>query len=53
MQEEGAGHAVRLETAEGERTVFADRSAARPVAFTELRPSDPRTFWQIRVRKTF
>lgn len=38
---------------QGERTVFADRSAARPVAFTELRPSDPRTFWQIRVRKTF
>lgn len=36
-----------------ERTVFADRSLARPVAFTELRPSDPRTFWQIRVRKTF
>jgi hypothetical protein len=36
-----------------ERTVFADRSAARPVAFTELRPTDPRTFWQIRVRKTF
>ena len=38
---------------QGERTVFADRSLARPVAFTELRPSDPRTFWQIRVRKTF
>jgi len=36
-----------------ERTVFADRSLARPIAFTELRPSDPRTFWQIRVRKTF
>jgi hypothetical protein len=38
---------------QGERTVFADRSLARPVAFTELRPTDPRTFWQIRVRKTF
>jgi hypothetical protein len=38
---------------QGERTVFADRSPARPVAFTELRPTDPRTFWQIRVRKTF
>lgn len=38
---------------QAERTVFADRSAARPVAFTELRPTDPRTFWQIRVRKTF
>ena len=36
-----------------ERTVFADRSLARPIAFTELRPTDPRTFWQIRVRKTF
>ncbi|WP_439477223.1 TonB-dependent receptor plug domain-containing protein [Brevundimonas sp.] len=36
-----------------ERTVFADRTLARPVAFTELRPTDPRTFWQIRVRKTF
>lgn len=36
-----------------ERTVFADRAAARPIAFTELRPTDPRTFWQIRVRKTF
>lgn len=36
-----------------ERTVFANRSSARPIAFTELRPTDPRTFWQIRVRKTF
>ena len=36
-----------------ERTVFADRTPARPIAFTELRPTDPRTFWQIRVRKTF
>jgi hypothetical protein len=38
---------------QAERTVFADRSTARPVAFTELRPTDPRTFWQIRLRKTF
>ena len=36
-----------------ERTVFADRTPARPIAFTELRPTDPRTFWQIRIRKTF
>lgn len=36
-----------------ERTVFADRSAARPIDYIEIRPSDPRTFWQIRVRKTF
>lgn len=38
---------------EVERTVFADRSPDRPVQFIELRPIDPRTFWQIRVRKTF
>ena len=36
-----------------ERTVFADRTPARPIAFTELRPTDPRTFWQIRIRKSF
>ena len=36
-----------------ERTVFANRTAARPVDYVELRPVDPRTFWQIRVRKTF
>jgi hypothetical protein len=36
-----------------ERTVFADRSPARPILFTEARPIDPRTFWQIRLRKTF
>ena len=34
------------------RTVFADR-VTRPVAFVEERFVDPRTFWQIRVRKTF
>ena len=34
------------------RTVFADRDT-RPVQFVETRFIDPRTFWQIRVRKTF
>ena len=36
-----------------ERTVFANRTPARPIDFVELRPVDPRSFWQIRVRKTF
>ena len=36
-----------------ERTVYANRTAARPVDYVELRPVDPRTFWQFRVRKTF
>ena len=36
-----------------ERIQYADRTPARPIAFTEVRPIDPRTFWQIRVRKTF
>ena len=36
-----------------ERTVYADRSAARPIAFVEHRYIDPRTFYQIRLRKTF
>ena len=36
-----------------ERTVYADRTAARPVAYVEHRYIDPRTFIQIRVRKTF
>jgi len=35
-----------------ERIVFADRET-RPVAFVEERFVDPRTFWQVRVRKTF
>ncbi len=35
-----------------ERTVFGDREA-RPVAFVENRFIDPRTFYQIRLRKTF
>lgn len=34
------------------RTVFADRDT-RPIAYVENRFIDPRTFWQIRVRKTF
>ncbi len=36
-----------------ERTVYADRTPARPIAFVEHRYIDPRTFYQIRVRKTF
>ena len=35
-----------------ERVVFADR-VTRPIAYIENRFIDPRTFWQIRVRKTF
>lgn len=35
-----------------EKIVFANRQT-RPVAFVEERFVDPRTFWQIRVRKTF
>ncbi len=36
-----------------ERTVYADRTPARPIDYIEERPIDPRTFWQVRVRKTF
>ena len=36
-----------------ERTVYADRTQARPIAFVEHRYIDPRTFFQVRVRKTF
>jgi len=36
-----------------ERTVYADRTPARPIAFVENRFIDPRTFVQFRVRKTF
>jgi len=36
-----------------QRIVYADRTAARPVAFVEDRFIDPRTFIQLRVRKTF
>ena len=35
------------------RTVYADRTAARPIAFTETRTIDPRTFWRLTLRKTF
>ncbi len=35
-----------------DRIVYADR-VTRPIAFTERRVIDPRTFYQIRVRKTF
>lgn len=38
---------------EVERTVFADRTPARPIAFVESRYIDPRTFWSLRLRKTF
>ncbi|MBA3051469.1 MAG: TonB-dependent receptor [Alphaproteobacteria bacterium] len=38
---------------EVERTIYADRSPARPVAFVENRYIDPRTFLSFRVRKTF
>ena len=36
-----------------ERTIYADRSPARPIAYVENRYIDPRTFFQVRVRKTF
>lgn len=35
------------------RTVFANRGPDRAVAFVEDRTIDPRTFFQLRVRKTF
>ena len=38
---------------EVERTVYADRTPARPIAFVESRAIDPRTFWSLRLRKTF
>ena len=38
---------------EVERTVYADRTPARPIAFVESRYIDPRTFWSLRLRKTF
>lgn len=36
-----------------ERTVYADRTQARPIAFVENRYIDPRTFVSLRLRKTF
>ena len=38
---------------EVQRTVFAARTAARPIAFVENRYIDPRTFVSLRLRKTF
>lgn len=38
---------------EVERTVYADRTPARPIAFVENRYIDPRTFVSLRLRKTF
>lgn len=36
-----------------ERTVYADRTSPRPIAFIERREIDPRTFFSVRLRKTF
>jgi len=38
---------------EVQRTVFANRTPARPIAFVENRIIDPRTFVSLRLRKTF
>ena len=38
---------------EVERTVYADRTQARPIAYVENRYIDPRTFISLRLRKTF
>ena len=38
---------------EVERTVYANRTPARPIAFVENRYIDPRTFVSLRLRKTF
>jgi len=38
---------------EVERTVYADRTPARPIALVESRYIDPRTFVSLRLRKTF
>jgi hypothetical protein len=35
------------------RTVYASRENPRPVDFTEERDINPRTFWTLRLRKTF
>jgi hypothetical protein len=35
-----------------ERIVYGDR-VTRPIAYVETREIDPRTFWQLRLRKTF
>ena len=36
-----------------ERTVYAGRTSPRPIAFIERREIDPRTFFAVRLRKTF
>ena len=36
-----------------ERTVYAGRTTPRPIAFIERREIDPRTFFSVRLRKTF
>ncbi|GAA0649842.1 TonB-dependent receptor plug domain-containing protein [Brevundimonas lenta] len=36
-----------------ERTVYADRDVPRNILFVEDRLIDPRTFWSLRLRKTF
>lgn len=38
---------------EVERTVYADRTPARPIAYVENRYIDPRTFVSLRLKKTF
>ncbi|MDO9589062.1 MAG: TonB-dependent receptor [Brevundimonas sp.] len=38
---------------EVERTVYANRTQARPIAYVENRYIDPRTFVSLRLRKTF
>lgn len=35
------------------RTVYTDRTVARPIAYTEIRTIDPRTFVRFTLRKTF
>lgn len=35
------------------RTAYADRTLARPIAFTEIHDIDPRTFYRLSLRKTF
>ncbi|MFJ6025046.1 TonB-dependent receptor plug domain-containing protein [Brevundimonas sp. NPDC092305] len=35
------------------RTAFADRGNGRPIAYTETRDIDPRTFYRLSLRKTF
>jgi len=41
------------DTFDVQRTAYADRTPERPIAFVENRYIDPRTFFQVRLRKTF